>query len=108
MASRKTLSDLVSDKLEDFEETITDFLDAWTPDEHGREDHADFLNAAAAAELLGAMKLRATRHGFGMPFTTLERRLQDTLARGMKRPKGNAPDPWPGQKRRLLAALRLI
>jgi hypothetical protein len=43
-----------------------------------------------------------------MPFTSLERRLQDTLGRPMKRPRGAEIDPWPGQKRRLLAGLRLI
>ena len=108
MASRKTLSDLIADTLEDFEEIVGDFLDDWTADGHGREDHPAFLNAVAAADFLGAMKLRATRHGFGMPFTGLERRMQDSLGRVMKRPKGNAPDPWPAQKRRLLSGLRLI
>ncbi len=108
MASRKTLSDLIADTLEDFEEVINDFLDEWTADQHGREDHPGFLDAVAAADFLGSMRLRAARHGFGMPFTSLERRMQDSLGRSMKRPRGNAPDPWPGQKRRLLAGLRLI
>lgn len=108
MASRKNLSDLIADTLEDFEAVIGDFLDDWTADAHGQDDHPGFLAAVAAADFLGAMKLRATRHGFGMPFTALERRLQDSLGRVMKRPKGNAPDPWPGQKRRLLGGLRLI
>lgn len=108
LTSRKTLSDLIPDKLGDFEETILDFLDDWTPEDCGREDHPAYLNAVAAADFLGAMKQRATRHGFGMPFTSLERRLQDTLGRSMKRPRGNEADPWPGQKRRLLKALRLI
>jgi hypothetical protein len=108
LTSRKTLSDLIPDKLENFEETILDFLDDWTPEDYGREDHPAYLSAVAAADFLGAMKQRATRHGFGMPFTSLERRLQDTLGRSMKRPRGNEADPWPGQKRRLLKALRLI
>ena len=108
MNSRKTLSDLIPETLEDFEEVIVDFLDDWTPENYGREDHPAYLGAIAAADFLGAMKLRAARHGFGMPFTSLERRLQDTLGRTMKRPRGVEADPWPGQKRRLLTGLRLI
>ena len=106
--SRKTLSDLIPDTLEDFEEIIVDFVDDWTPEDRGREDHPAYLSAVAATDFLGAMKLRAARHGFGMPFTGLERRLQDTLGRSMKRPRPNEADPWPGQKRRLLKGLRLI
>jgi hypothetical protein len=106
--SRKALSDLIPDTLDDFEETIVDFLDGWTPDGHGQADHPAYLAAEAAADFIGAMKLRASRHGFGMPFTGLERRLQDTLGRSMKRPRGNEIDPWPIQKRRLLTGLRLI
>ena len=108
MTSRKGLSDLIPDKLEEFEEAITDFIDDWTHADHGRDDHPGFLNAVAAADFIGAMKLRAARHGFGMPFAALERRMQDALGRSMKRPPGNAPDPWPAQKRRLLQGLRLI
>lgn len=108
MNSRKGLSDLIPDKLEDFEEAITDFLDDWTHAEHGRDDHPGFINAVAAADFIGSMKLRAARHGFGMPFAGLERRMQDQLGRSMKRPPGDAPDPWPAQKRRLLQGLRLI
>ena len=108
LTSRKSLSDLIPEKLEKFEETITDFADDWVPETYGREDHPAYLAAVAAADFVGAMKLRAARHGFGMPFTALERRLQEALGRSMKRPKGNAPDPWPMQKRRLLSALRLI
>jgi len=106
--SRKTLSDLIPDTLEDFEEVIVDFVDDWTPEDRGRDEHPAYLGAVAAADFLGAMKLRAARHGFGMPFTGLERRLQDTLGRSMKRPRANETDPWPGQKRRLLKGLRLI
>lgn len=108
MNSRKGLSDLIPDKLEDFEEAITDFLDDWTHAVHGRDDHPGFINAVAAADFIGSMKLRAARHGFGMPFAGLERRMQDQLGRSMKRPPGDAPDPWPAQKRRLLQGLRLI
>lgn len=108
LTSRKSLSDLIPDKLEDFEETIMDFLDDWTPEDRGREDHPAYLSAVAAAEFIGSMKLRAARHGFGMPFSSLERRMQDALGRSMKRPKGNQPDPWPAQKRRLLTSLRFI
>jgi hypothetical protein len=106
--SRKTLSDLIPDTLEDFEEVIVDFVDDWTPEDRGRDEHPAYLGAVAAADFLGAMKLRAARHGFGMPFTGLERRLQDMLGRSMKRPRGGEADPWPGQKRRLLKGLRLI
>jgi hypothetical protein len=108
LTSRKSLSDLIPEKLDDFAETITDFTDDWAPETYGKEDHPAYLAAAAAADFIGAMKLRAGRHGFGMPFTALERRLQDALGRSMKRPRGNAPDPWPLQKRRLLTGLRLI
>jgi len=108
LTSRKSLSDLIPEKLENFEETITDFTDDWAPETYGKEDHPAYLAAAAAADFVGAMKLRAARHGFGMPFTALERRLQDALGRSMKRPRGNEPDPWPVQKRRLLTGLRLI
>lgn len=106
--SRKTLSDLIPEKLDDFEETITDFLDDWTAEANGSDEDPAYLAAGAAADFVGAMKLRAARHGFGMPFTALERRLQDALGRSMKRPRGDAPDPWPAQKRRLLGGLRLI
>ncbi|HEV2677986.1 MAG TPA: hypothetical protein VGV37_25870 [Aliidongia sp.] len=108
MTSRKALSDLIPDKLGEFEETVTDFLDDWTPDTHGRDDHPGFLNAVAAADFIGFMKLRAARHGFGMPFANLERRMQDALGRSMKRPPRDTLDPWPAQKRRLLQGLRLI
>ncbi|GGF07706.1 hypothetical protein GCM10011611_11490 [Aliidongia dinghuensis] len=108
MASRKQLSDLIPAKLGDFEETITDFLDDWRPGEHSRADHPAFFDAISAADFIGAMKLRAARHGFGMPFGGLERRLQDALGRPMKRPPAGRPDFWPVQKRRLLEGLRLI
>ncbi len=106
--SRKALSDLVPEKLEDFTQVIEQFLDDWTLETSGQEDHPAYQAAMAAADFIGALKLRAARHGFGMPFTTLERRLQDALGRPMKRPKGAEADPWPGQKRRLLSGLRLI
>jgi hypothetical protein len=108
MNSRKILSELITAKLEDFEGIIVDFLDDWTAESYGREDCPAYATAVASADFLGAIKLRAARHGFGMPFTSLERRLQDTLGRPMKRPRGVQADPWPGQKRRLLAGLRLI
>jgi hypothetical protein len=108
MASRNELADLISGKLEDFEKTITDFVDDWTPAESGRWDHPAFLAAVAAADFIGAMKFRGARHGFGMPFAGVDRRLRDALGRPMKRPAGNAPDGWPTQKRRLLEGLSLI
>ena len=108
MNARKALSDLIPDKLEDFEEVIVDFIDDWDPETMSGEDHPAFLAATAAADLIGALRARAARHGFAMPFTALERRLQDLLGRPMKRPRGNQPDHWPLRKRRLLTGLTLI
>lgn len=61
MASRNELSDLISGKLEDFEKTITDFVDDWAPAESGRWDPPAFLAAVAAADFIGAMKFRGAR-----------------------------------------------
>jgi hypothetical protein len=106
-ASRKALSDLISGKLGDFEGIIADFLAAWNPDEPDGDDHPDVVNTMAAADFIGAMQLRATRHGFGMALAHLERRMQDALGRPMKRPADGGRDPWPARKRQLLACLRL-
>jgi hypothetical protein len=107
LAARKDLSDLIPAKLVDFEAAITALLDTWVPAEQDDERHPARLAAMAAADFIGAMKLRAARHGFGMPFSAHERRMQEALGRSMPRPTDGAPDPWPTCKRRLLEGLRL-
>jgi hypothetical protein len=108
LASRKGLADLIPETLDDFAAAITGFVEGWTPEGHGALDHPAYRAAMAAADFIGAMRIRGARHGFGMPFPALERRMQDVLGRSMKRAPDGAPDEWPTQKRRLLESLHLV
>jgi hypothetical protein len=106
MNSRKDLSDLIPDKVEDYEDVLVGYVEEFDPVQHGSEENPAFRNAVAAARLLGTLKARSSRHGFGMAFANLERRTRDLLGRPMKRPPAGTTDGWPGQKRRLLQELK--
>jgi hypothetical protein len=104
---RKTVSEVVADTIETFEDVLVDFVEGWDETEQALVDNAKARHAAAAVDLLAGWRARADRHGFATAMAAFDRRTQALLARSMGRSE-QGKDLWQVQKRRLLEAFRYI
>lgn len=104
---RKTIAEIIADKLTDFEDVLVGFVEDWDEDIQSAPDNAHAELAFAAVELLGMWRARSDRHGFATTFGAFDRRTYTLVSRS----HGNSEegkDAWLAQKRRILETLRFV
>lgn len=104
---RKTIAEIIADRLTDFEDVLVGFVEEWDEEVQLVADNAPAELAFAAVDLLGAWRARADRHGFATTFGAFDRRTYALVSRSLgTSPEGK--DLWLAQKRRFLETLRLV
>lgn len=104
---RRTISELIADKLTDFEDVMVGFVEEWDESTQLAGENPAAEVAFAAIDLLGMWRARADRHGFATTFGTFDRRTYALVSRSPG-VSAEGKDLWLAQKRRILESLRLV
>jgi hypothetical protein len=104
---RKTIAEIIADRLTDFEDVLVGFVEDWDEETQLVADNAPAELGFAAVELLGAWRSRADRHGFATTFGAFDRRTYALVSRSLGE-TAEGKDVWLAQKRRILETLRLV
>lgn len=104
---RKTMSEVIVDKLEDYEDVLVGFVEDWDEELQLTPGNAAAELAFAAVELLGLWRGRSERHGFATSFAAFDRRTYALVSRSLGQ-SPEAKDVWLAQKKRIMETLRFV
>lgn len=104
---RKTIAEIIADKITDFEDVLVGFVEEWDEEVQRVPGNAPADLAFAAVDLLGTWRARSDRHGFATTFGAFDRRTYALVSRSLG-VSAEGKDAWLAQKRRILETLRFV
>ncbi len=104
---RKTIAEIIADKITDFEDVLVGFVEDWDEEVQSDPENAPAALAFAAVDLLGIWRARSDRHGFATTFGAFDRRTYALVSRSHGVSE-EGKDVWLAQKRRILETLRFV